>query len=479
MRGHLSILILASLLMRSPVFANESMGTPAAREEVKKAEAARDAGDFKAAREAYHRASQIDPDFVKAHENYILMTQLVAEQMANRASPDASAEGHEDEADEHLLAEYKELARQQPYRAVYLWALGYLNLEHKPQAAELYLREALRLDPNFAAAFSSLSTLDSARGNLQAELEDFQKASQASPSNPEYLYNYAAALKEINPQESERLSKELLRRFPDADSVSPTLYMLAEQATTSQGKIQYLEMLKAKFPPSKSYLSEGGMRVLFDIYDKSDQGKALALAKEMETARGEDWGLFARYEEQMISAEHLLASGNAKAATQLLAKVGLPTYADNTRLILLRARAADANGETQSAYEDLLKTFASDPTDELQAAIMTYAQKLGKTRKQTDAAVLKIRDANAKPAVPFTLPTYGEPKQVSLSDFKGRVVLLNFWYPGCGPCRGEFRYLRAVFEKYRNQGLTVIAVNTMPVVCPPNPQGRSYEIRIQ
>jgi len=88
----------------------------------------------------------------------------------------------------------------------------------------------------------------------------------------------------------------------------------------------------------------------------------------METARGEDWGLFARYEEQMISAERLLAAGNAKAATQLLAKIGLPTYADPTRLILLRARA-DANGETRSAYEDLLKTFASDPTDEIETAI--------------------------------------------------------------------------------------------------------------
>jgi hypothetical protein len=102
------------------------------------------------------------------------------------------------------------------------------------------------------------------------------------------------------------------------------------------------------------------MRMLFGMYDRSDPGRSLALAKEMETARAEDWGQFARYEEQMISAKRLLASCNANSAAQLLRNVGLPTYTDNTRLILLRAQAADTNGETQSAYEGLLQTFASD-----------------------------------------------------------------------------------------------------------------------
>jgi hypothetical protein len=38
-------------------------------------------------------------------------------------------------------------------------------------------------------------------------------------------------------------------------------------------------------------------------------------------------------------------------------------------------------------------------------------------------------------------------------------VLLNFWYPERGPCREEFPYLRAVFEKYKSQGFMVITVN--------------------
>jgi thiol-disulfide isomerase/thioredoxin len=51
---------------------------------------------------------------------------------------------------------------------------------------------------------------------------------------------------------------------------------------------------------------------------------------------------------------------------------------------------------------------------------------------------------------------------VSLSDYKGRVVLVNFWYPKCGPCRGEFPYLQMSLEKYKSQGFEILAINGHP-----------------
>jgi len=203
---------------------------------------------------------------------------------------------------------------------------------------------------------------------------------------------------------------------------------------------------------------------LFNLYDRRDRGKALALAKEMKGAKPneEGWALSLSYEEQMISAERQLSSGNAKGALDLLTEVHLPSFADHAQLDMLRARAAETTGDVAKAYEGLLKIFASEPTDDLQAAITSYGQKLGKTPKQMDADALRIRDASAKPASPFTLPGYGLEKRVSLSDFKGRVVLLNFWFPECGPCREEFPYLRAVFERYRDQGFAVITINIVP-----------------
>jgi thiol-disulfide isomerase/thioredoxin/Tfp pilus assembly protein PilF len=475
MRTSLSILVLvASFLAPSFCFANESMGTPAARAEFEKGETARWASNFRSAAEAYHRAIEIDPDFAKAHENYIFVSQLVTPNLPEKDAKTESSDGFKTEEERErqagvkararLQIEYEELARQHPDRAVYQWGLGWINLESQPQAAERYFRNALRIDLAFAPAFSALSIIDEARGDLASSREDLRKAVEANPGNPEYLFRYADELRDVNPQEGVRLLTHLLQKFPESESASSALFVLADQAGTSEEKIRYLEMLKAKFPPSKSELSEGGMMMLFNLYARSDSGKALALAKEMKGAKPNEkgWALSVSYEEQMISAERLLARGNAKGALDLLSEVHLPFFADHAQLDMLRARAAETSGDVAKGYGDLLKIFASEPTDDLQAAITSYGQKLGKTPNQINAEALRIRDANAKPANPFTLPGYGAEKHVSLSDFKGRVVLLNFWYPECGPCREEFPRLRAIFEKYKNQGFAVIAINIEP-----------------
>jgi thiol-disulfide isomerase/thioredoxin len=468
------LVLVASFLVPSFCSANESMGTPAARAEFERGETARWTGNLRSAAAAYHRACEIDPNFAKAHENYIFVSRLVT---TNLQEKDAETESSNDsntqqeqerqvgaKAQERLQIEYQELARQHPHRAVYQWALGFINLENHPRAAERYLRNALRIDPDFAPAFSLLSVIDGARGELASSREERRRAVEANPQNPDYLFNYAYELRDVNPQASVRLLTHLLREFPESESVSPALYVLADQADNPEDKIRYLEILKAKFPPSKSQLSEGGLMMLFNLYDSRDRRKALALAQEMKGAKPneEGWALSASYEELMLSAERLLASGNPKGALNLLGEIHLPFFADHVELDMLRARAAEASGDVEKAYEGLIKIFASEPTDTLKSAITGYGQKLGKTPKQIDADALRIRDASAKPASPFTLPGYGPEKRISLSDFKGRVVLLNFWYPECGPCHEEFPYLRTVFEKYKSQGLAVITINIEP-----------------
>ncbi|MCU0757970.1 MAG: TlpA family protein disulfide reductase [Steroidobacteraceae bacterium] len=68
---------------------------------------------------------------------------------------------------------------------------------------------------------------------------------------------------------------------------------------------------------------------------------------------------------------------------------------------------------------------------------------------------------NARPAPDFTLPSAGG-KSLSLSQYKGQVVMINFWATWCGPCRQEMPLLDAMYRKYKGMGFTLIGVNVEP-----------------
>jgi peroxiredoxin len=48
---------------------------------------------------------------------------------------------------------------------------------------------------------------------------------------------------------------------------------------------------------------------------------------------------------------------------------------------------------------------------------------------------------------------------VKLSDLRGQAVLVNLWATWCPPCRAEMQTIESVYNAYKDQGFTVLAVN--------------------
>ena len=99
-----------------------------------------------------------------------------------------------------------------------------------------------------------------------------------------------------------------------------------------------------------------------------------------------------------------------------------------------------------------------------------------------------------KIAPSFTLVDL-EGKKVSLADYKGHAVVLNFWATYCGPCKLEMPWFQDLQNKYKGQGLVVLGLDqddgmavqegataskrmgvTYPILMPDDAVSKSYEL---
>jgi thiol-disulfide isomerase/thioredoxin len=69
--------------------------------------------------------------------------------------------------------------------------------------------------------------------------------------------------------------------------------------------------------------------------------------------------------------------------------------------------------------------------------------------------------AASGPAPGFQLTGRGG-KTIDLAQFKGQVVMINFWATWCKPCRDEMPLLEDIYKKYKPMGFTMLGVNVEP-----------------
>ncbi len=72
-------------------------------------------------------------------------------------------------------------------------------------------------------------------------------------------------------------------------------------------------------------------------------------------------------------------------------------------------------------------------------------------------------ESNQSPQIGKTAPDFKldslDGQSISLSNLRGKPVLINFWATWCSPCRDEMPYIQAVYDEWSDKGLVVLAIN--------------------
>jgi peroxiredoxin len=89
------------------------------------------------------------------------------------------------------------------------------------------------------------------------------------------------------------------------------------------------------------------------------------------------------------------------------------------------------------------------------AAMLIAARRLA--RPAYSRSALPASDVNGSPAPDFELTSL-DGRQVKLSDYRGKAVLLNFWATWCSPCKVEMPWFIDLQKQYGPKGLQVLGI---------------------
>lgn len=365
-----------------------------------------------------------------------------------------------------LLATYDKWIKKNPQDATFYWGKAEVYVSYGEDGqAHSWFEKAIAINPSCAPAWTSLSTAAYMDGSVLEQRRDAERALALDPQDRSgVFFLYALSYFATDFAKFRTIVEDRVTRDPGDESLDYLLMLVAENAPTPEEQEAAYEKIYQLYGPESTHPTDGLdniMPQLFNLYARRDAAKALSFAEKMENDEAAStekqdaaatkntkktdakpqtpfWQTVADYQRSIVEAQSLIAQKKYSDALTLLAQNELkPTSdydplgtIDKTPDELTEAQALAASGQPEKAYDSIKTALLPKPDDSLDAALVSYGAKLGKTPAQVHEDVWQTRDAKAKPFTSFDLKQYVTDKDVKLADFRGRVVLVNFWYPG-------------------------------------------------
>lgn len=375
-----------------------------------------------------------------------------------------------------LLATYDNWLKKDPKQPMFYWGKAQIfEDEDKNDDAKSLLHQALAIDPSCAPAYEDLSDMAATAGDVAAQRQYAEKALSLDPKGSSgVFFNYALTYLSTDPPKFAQLVEDRVAKYPK--DLEFLLVLVAEnEPSAAQAGATYQKLYELYGPKSANPSDDVGYTMIdaFNLYAKTDPVKALAFAEQMQKDEADElskkaaaskasptaskdkdkdakksdapspkplWEAIADFQKNIVHAQSLIAQKKYADAQALFAENenALKPKNDYDPLAgvepgpakLMQAEALAGGGDNQKAYDTVRTALAARPDAALEAALDSYGAKLGKTPAQVDDDVWQSRESKAKAMTPFDLKQYVTDKEVKLADFRGQVVLVNFWFPG-------------------------------------------------